>query len=169
MVFVIHDRIGSTGDDARCNAGSVAEMTGGKDVWRPQQVGKTVNNGFIFPSCPITHDDGFSPMFLFVMRHALSNSVEGLVPRDAFPLSVAFPPDPFDRVGQSIRMVSELCRGDSLTAERAMVDGAVGISSDFHRLSLFGINQHPATPVAHSAVAFHHPVIAVNRHLSFYI
>jgi hypothetical protein len=57
--------------------------------------------------------------------------------------------------------------GQPLTAQRAVVDGAVRIAGNFGHLSVFSVNQNPAPPMAHAAVAFDHRIISVDFHLPF--
>jgi hypothetical protein len=50
-----------------------------------------------------------------------------------------------------------------------MVDGTLRISRNFGHLAFFGIDQNPATPVTHTAMALNNGIVAVNFHFAFSI
>jgi hypothetical protein len=48
-----------------------------------------------------------------------------------------------------------------------MIDGAIRITGNFSGFAAFGVDQNPASPMAHPAVAFNHGVKAVDFHFPF--
>ena len=62
-------------------------------------------------------------------------------------------------------MVGELGGCDALAAQCPMINGAAGISGDLGHLTVLGVDQNAAPPVAHSAVALDDGIISVYFHL----
>jgi hypothetical protein len=80
VIVVVHNGIGAAGDDARGNAWAVAEMAGSQDVWGAEQIGKPIDDGFVFAPRAISHDDGFRPEPCLVVQNPRGNGIQGFIP-----------------------------------------------------------------------------------------
>ena len=156
--------VGSAGDDAGGDPGPVAEMTGRQNVGGAQQIGKAVNHRFIFPARAVTQHDGFRTQPRLVIQHPLGDGIQGVIPGNTLPFATALGADPAHRMGQPVGMVGELGGGQALAAHSAVVDGTVRITGNFGHLTFLGVNQDPAPPMAHPAMAFDNGIVTVNFH-----
>jgi hypothetical protein len=64
-------------------------------------------------------------------------------------------------------MVGQLRGGKALAAQSAVVDGTIRVTGNLSHFAVFSIDQNPATPMAHAAMAFDHGIITVDFHFPF--
>ena len=77
------------------------------------QVCKAIDHCFIFPSRTIPGYDGFRPKGFLIMPNFPGNDIQGVIPRNSFPLAAPLGSDPANRMGQSVRVIDQLCGSDS--------------------------------------------------------
>jgi hypothetical protein len=63
-------------------------------------------------------------------------------------------------------MVDQLRRGEPFTAESTVIYGTIRISGYLCNHTLLHIDENTASPMAHTAMAFHHLIIAIDGHLT---
>ena len=80
FVLIVDNGIGSTSNDGCGDPWAIAEMSRREHIGSPKEVCKTVDDGLIFSTRPIAHDDGFGSKPLFVIQGSFRNRIQGLIP-----------------------------------------------------------------------------------------
>jgi hypothetical protein len=63
-------------------------------------------------------------------------------------------------------VIGQLNRAKAFAAQGPMIDGTIRVSCDLDGLSLFDIDQNPATPMTHPAMTFYDRIVAIDFHLT---
>ena len=148
--------------------GCVADVLRGDDVGRAEEIGQTDLDEVVEP-LGHAHSEGnaLGAVLFLHLQQALGHRLQGLIPRDPFPLPFAAAADALHRVTKPVRVVELVRRGEPLDAGVALAEKARRVPLDLDDPVVLNPHQERAAPVVHArAVCLYPSDVFCHKNLS---
>ena len=167
-VVQIRHGVEAAGVHARDLAGGMADVLGGDDVGRAEEIGQADLDEVVEPlGHAHAEGDALGAVLFLHLQQALGHGLQGLIPGDPFPFAFAAAAHALQRVTKPVRVVELVRRGEPLDAGVALAEKARRIPLDLDDLVVLNPHQERAAPVIHArAVCLYPSDVFCHKNLS---